>query len=737
MLEEVLAPAFSERPHVQARWRVELAQIARQERDFNATAAHLDAAQALLESPDSADARWDADTRFFLAGGRVLLALQLGAPDLAAPHLEAARAAAAELDDPNLAIDQNFFELSVANAMLRPAAGLEVWRRFEREHSGREFAPSKLARNRLRAAQSAVDLVASDGAHVEQARALLDAVGEPSSLPRSEAASLGQLRATLALDLGDGAGALREIERVREALAQGGGALREREEQLAALASRASRSVGVPAEDLARLRDELEGYFAAALDVWRALPPRSGGVGPLRYRERREVLGELIFAHCALAPGEAGRRRAFESVLAVQAVGSTAREVGAGAASLEQVQRELLGPRRGALFFLPTRRELHVLALDGETITHYALQVPSATLDQARAELLACIGRARAIDSEQHSAELEASRRALSALMFDSALLARIAAWERVAIVAPETLGYLPFELLLANDGRELGAAHAVSYWPSFPLALWIARERPAPARRALAELDARLIVCSDPGPDAGSAVERLPFGAREREALLGEARFPALGEHLRVSSGAQVTATALGEAAGAADFLHVLTHARRDGLGEQPLRLVLWGGAEVGLSELEALRFPALTVFTACGAQSGQLRRGDDGRHRLSSALVLGGARASVLSELDVDYDFALEFLGRFHGQLLGLGADVDEALRAARASYAGESSTRARYEPFLFHAWGLADFSPALAEAAPERPAAPIRPLWTWIGAAGVLVVLAVLVVRRRRAS
>lgn len=726
-LREVLVPSYAHWPHAVARWRVELAQIARQERDFQAAAAELDAAQALLDQPDSADAGWSARARFFCEGGRVLLAIQLGAPDLAGPHLERARAAAATLDDELLLIDQNYFELAAKNAMLRPALALEAWSAFEREHASRAFPPDRLARNRLRAAQSAVDLVASGALRAEEAQTWLERVGDPANLPAGEAGLALQLRATLALDAEQPAQALATIQQARAALARSGSPLRERAEQLASLEVRALRLLSADAAQLRAARDELAQAFEAALAVWRALPPRAGGVGPLRYRERREVLGELALAELALDPGPSGMERALSAVMAVQAVGSAAREVGAPPPTQQELQSELLAERRGALFYLPTRRELHVFALDGRRATHHEVRCASTRLDELRDGLLRQLGRVRSTGEPQDVEELERLRRELSVLLFPPELAERLASWDAVAIVGPETLGYLPFELLLSSGERALGATHAVAYWPSFPLALWLQRTRARPPVAEPDALRAALLVCSDPGPDGPRELERLELSAQEERRVRGGVD----AARLVLERGPAVTAESFARRCAESDLVHLIAHGRRDGLAEQPLRLALWGAEELKLSDLDELRFPSLTILTACGAQSGQMRRGDDGRHRSSGALLRRGARAAVLAELDVDFDFALEFFGLVHAQLLNEGASVENALRHARAACAERTNVRARYEPHLFHVWGLPDF--VLVEPTAERTVGFARSAWFALGA--LAAALALFAWKRRR--
>ncbi|MCC7011636.1 MAG: CHAT domain-containing protein [Planctomycetes bacterium] len=729
LLDLVLQPAFEGEPHVLARWHVEAAQIERQARRFEAAENELARAAELIGLPSSFDARWSDETRFFLSAGRTLLALQLGTPDLADPHLSAARAAAERLDDSALLLELNFLELSAANALLQPQRAIEVWDQFRERYAGRDFDAAKLARNQIRAAIGAVDLALIGHPAGARAEELLASAAATSGLSANEQATAHAWSATHALHEGRFEDAERGLAAARTALerAGSGAALAERREQLAGIAVRAARLSRAPREVLEERRRELESAFERSLSVWLELPPRAGGVGPLRYRERREVLAELMLSGIALHGEQAGLEAALDTLLRLQAAGSLARELGARTPTLLELRQRLFAEGRGALYFLPARTALHVLALDGGSLTHHEIQVPCVTLDATRLELNTAIGRVRAIESSAEWTRLEDVRARLSRYLFDESVLERISGWSRLEIVGIDSFGYVPIEYLLGRDARPLGRTHIVGYWPSFVVALWQSETGALPVAKPASELVTRFVVCTDPGARPTDGVEALEFGSSERERFLGAAS----ATRVQLKCGAQATSAEWTAPEPELAYVHVLAHGRREPGSERSFRLLLYGGEELDLARLEELRYPPLAIVTACGAQAGSLRRGDDGRNRLTGALVRGGARASVASELDVDYDFALDFMGTFHDELFERGLSVGEALRAARER-SDDGSSRGRLEPYLFHAVGLTDF----ALATPDTQAAgQRRARWIVLAAALGIALAGAWLVRRRR--
>ena len=149
----------------------------------------------------------------------------------------------------------------------------------------------------------------------------------------------------------------------------------------------------------------------------------------------------------------------------------------------------------------------------------------------------------------------------------------------------------------------------------------------------------------------------------------------------------------------------------------------MLWG------TGLESLSLPHWLFLGSCRAGDGRARRGDDGRHHLSGAAQLAGARVVVVPSLDVAYRPTVQLLAALHDAVLH-GVAFDEALRLARVAVAsadGEGSVDA----FLFHQHGL-----GAAPLVRGEVVAANRARWVWWAACAALgAVLLVLASRRRR--
>jgi CHAT domain-containing protein len=237
---------------------------------------------------------------------------------------------------------------------------------------------------------------------------------------------------------------------------------------------------------------------------------------------------------------------------------------------------------------------------------------------------------------------------------------------------------------------------------PSLAFGHWLATHRPP--EPASSSVSVRVVACADSVDVMGAVGSALPFADAERRSL-AEAVAPAMLE-LHVDRDADSAALAVTATAGTG-FLQFVGHGCRDENRVDAQGLVLGDGSRVFPRDLEALRLPAHVCFAACGAGRGRLRRGDEGRHVLAGAALLAGARAVIAPWTDVDYRASLALVGALHRRLWREGADLGEALRAARVECA--TSAPGSLDPLLFHLVGLGDAAPGakLVRSCPDEPA------------------------------
>jgi hypothetical protein len=457
---------------------------------------------------------------------------------------------------------------------------------------------------------------------------------------------------------------------------------------------------------------------------WEGEPQSRTGEGPLFFGDRRRAFVELLRSHLELLPGEPGRGRAVAAIATAQAVGSLAKALGAPVPDLAAVRAALCPPGQGILVYVPGHEASVLAAIDASSLEVLVLPVGAMGLDRRRQELLRAIEAARA---GPDASGLEARAAAVAAVLLPPALAGKLAGWRGVAVVGLDSLGYLPFELLPGPAGARLGISHAVSYLPSLPVGVWLQQHRP-PARVAAAgTARVRIVACPDADAPPGLAdrPQPLPFG-REETAVLAAATADA---EVQVVRGADATADAWLEAACDAAFVQLLGHGVRDEARSDPQGLLLGDGTVLWSAELERRRSPVNVLIAACRAARGRLRRGDDGRHQLTGALLLAGARSVVAPVLDVGYQASVHFSADVHTGLFREGLPIAEALRRARCA-ASDRGGAGELDACLFHLVGLGE----VPLAAPAASASP----WQARALAALLLLAAgsAFLARRRRA-
>ncbi len=420
-------------------------------------------------------------------------------------------------------------------------------------------------------------------------------------------------------------------------------------------------------------REHVIAAYDDLLDAWDKSAQRPGGLGFLQYQARRtRVISAAVDTDLASSSGEPGKRAALERLFQVQAMGSIARELHLGPCTLDEVRAELLGPKEGCLVFLPAADASHLFVFDRSTLEHYRLAplddlqplVKSARVDKGKAK--------------------EKSARALRDAILPPAARPWIESHEQLTLAGFGLLPGLEVEELPAwpaqppgtepAEAAPLGAHFAIASLPSVPLALSLARR----ARGQPAPVDA-LVLAVNADPHGVAGLQPFDFGDPERRAL--SAPFPAAKtRYLKDASRADLEALAK-ERHG---IVHVLCHGTWDRGKEAGAALVL---AQDGDEDEEDLVHPDdlpeldanLLILTACDAQRGPQRLGDDLAATLGGQALVNGASCALVADGQVEVTAALQ-MGKVLTRELAAGASPAEALRRATAELPDQAK-RARY--------------------------------------------------------
>ena len=679
-----------------------LVDLASREREAARTQVALDALERVqaIVADEARRVSVSGDTRSLEAAHDEELAavyIELGMPDLARPLLVRARALAEEVADPVQWAGCLLRQSNLAHALHDFDAQLELVREFQRHPLAASVPGDVRAQIHLRFALAELEMEFRGMRAVGDAeRSLRELVtGGELSAPERFLAEEALVRTLL--DRG-------ELERAREELdalwAKHGPAnvdapeFSTREIGLVTLRARLAahdpRGALDPAQELPLLRRA----YAALLQKWQRAPLRQGGLGLLSYAETTRVLGELMRLDRIVHGPEEGARRALETLLAAQSMGTLARTHQIAVPEVREVCHELLGEKTGALLYLGDRERSHLVAVERDEVRYIEL-APRYQLDQARKDLERCLGPG--LSGTLNRESFDAAVDALSALLLPPELRDLVGRWSSVWIVGSDSLGYVPFECLRFGDGERLGLAKAISYLPSLPLGLWLSRREPE-TNAAQRDFDVCLVAAPDlsgrPHPRWPN-LDLAPFTDADADSILG----PYATDRTRRFLGDDVSTelfsgTLSTDRANAATVLQVVTHGVYDPQRERPAGLLLSSGDPSGgvlwCEDVERWSAPPLVILTACGAARAPLRRGDDGRGHLGGAFLAAGAQAVVLSATDVPYVAGLRLMTHFHRELAqGLGPA--EALRRARAhgTPAGEPDLSA----LLVHVVGLGD--------------------------------------------
>ncbi len=274
----------------------------------------------------------------------------------------------------------------------------------------------------------------------------------------------------------------------------------------------------------------------------------------------------------------------------------------------------------------------------------------------------------------------------------------------RIAIVADDILGYLPFAVLPApgGDGTLLLATHEVVVLPSASV-LGAIRRRAAhrrPAKHLLAVLSDPLPDLPVPTPEAApgttslaagqapatepaatraargvglQSLPPLPWSRQEGAAILG---FVPHGQGLGAVGAQASVELALSGLLADYDLLHFATHAFVNASAPELSGIVLAAKGADGRPapgflhsyEIADLRLPAeLVVLSACRSGLGQALRGE-GLLGLTQSFFTAGASRVVVSLWNVDDRATAQLMELFYRELLGGHRSPAAALRTAQ---------------------------------------------------------------------
>lgn len=434
--------------------------------------------------------------------------------------------------------------------------------------------------------------------------------------------------------------------------------------ELAWLASLEARAAELSGGGTADARARLGAAFADLLESWRgSVTP--GGTGIQRYGRARLVLEQLV----ALASEEEALGAAIESA----ACGVLWEALGRPVPEVEEARAALAGESVACLVVVLGADRSFLLAFDDALTLRRELGSPRElsfharelmhALRQAPAELSAGARRRREADLADHGGELGRA-------LLPSDLHGWLAGKSHVRIVGAEDLEGLAFEVLPFGE-ETLGCSHAISYLPSLPVGVALARRRDD---RGAPEEGVRLIAAPALRDDVlGRFPSLTPFDLSPDDLAPVREAFGA-GED-DVWRGARATVAALATAReNGVGAVHLIAHGVQDRTRElRPVVLLTPDGrsptGELGVDLVRALEIPDLVVLSSCRAGRGPDRIGDAGAAHLGGAFLQAGASCVVLSGEDLRLGAALAFAEHFHRGHRG-GASVGEALRLGRVA-------------------------------------------------------------------
>jgi CHAT domain-containing protein len=249
-----------------------------------------------------------------------------------------------------------------------------------------------------------------------------------------------------------------------------------------------------------------------------------------------------------------------------------------------------------------------------------------------------------------------------------------------ICIIPDGPLWRLPFQALLADDGRYLIERHPLFYAPSAAVLTWYESHGPDPAPRTL-------LAIGNPDLGGNRALSRLPDAEREARAIAAM-----YGGSSQLLTGTAATEARFKSLAPQFRILHLATHGSFDDLQAMYSNVVLAPGAtEDGLLEARewiGLGIRAdLVVLSGCETGRGQ-PVGGEGVVGMSWALLAAGCPRAVVAQTDVP-ESTSELMIAFHRELSGrmtrgVAFDPSAATEALRDAQLAMLRDKRYAEPF-----------------------------------------------------
>jgi hypothetical protein len=530
-----------------------------------------------------------------------------------------------------------------------------------------------------------------------EARTLLAEILEQPGLSNADRleAHLAQARLALASDDHETA---REPLEAAEKLARGAGTEMDRGNRslpfVTALCARRARTAAGAVPEDAALRTELEQAFEDLLMQWSKVPQRPGGVGLMRFENKRAVLSELLTWTLGNEPepDEPKIDRCLRLIARAQAYGSLSTRLGASEVGLAELRSEVLGARDGLLVLVPDSDRTHAFLVGRGFAIHRFLSVSHSALVDDADKLSNSVSDLDA--AQRNSTDWKSSAGRLASNLFPAELRAKLEGLDGLAVVGADLIGDPALEALPLPDGGTLGTRWALSSLPSLPVGVALARR--VAQHAAPADLDLWLLAAN--GPSTKPKLPPIPFDEAARERLLAP-----FGDTRRMviegssATRAKLADTGFGHAVVGCFVTHGLQEPGRDrsaGLQLAPDAEVEGDGGELWCDEIDSPAArggcPRLVVLATCSAARGARRMGDDGLGHLGGAFLARGAQAVVLARHEVELAATLRLLEVLN-ERLAAGDTVQEALRRARVALRDDPRTAHPFYSGAFHLVGL----------------------------------------------
>jgi CHAT domain-containing protein/Tfp pilus assembly protein PilF len=273
-------------------------------------------------------------------------------------------------------------------------------------------------------------------------------------------------------------------------------------------------------------------------------------------------------------------------------------------------------------------------------------------------------------------------------------------------VIAPDDkLWELPFQALLADDGRYVIERSAVSYAPSLTVLREMMAERDKRRAGRRAETAGYPLLALGNPAIGKETIERAALALRDEKLdplPAAEREVKALGQlyggaRSKVYIGAEAREDRLKAEAGQARVLHFATHGILDNASPMYSHLVLAQGGtnEDGLLEaweLMQLDLKAdLAVLSACETARGRFGAGE-GMIGLSWALFIAGVPTTVVSQWKVESASARDLMISFHRQ--ALTSPAAEKSKATKAEALRQAALKMMKSPETRHPFYWAGF-------------------------------------------